>query len=113
MIGEQNRLVDLELVELAPHHGRRANDLGAVRPPGPRDPELGSRRHCRQVEIALLDLRDLAQRDVPRWLGMLRELGNVLVDMHVGVDDVQVGERLARGKSRRRSRARSPTKIIR
>ena len=43
VIGEQNRLVDLELIELVAHHCRRAHDLGPVRAAGPWDPELRPR----------------------------------------------------------------------
>jgi hypothetical protein len=50
--------------------------------------------------VALLDLRDLAERDVPRWLRELGQLRRILVEVDVGVDDEQVLEPLARPAGR-------------
>ncbi len=49
-----------------------------------------------EVEVALLDLRDLAQRHVPGRLGVGRELAGILVHVDVGIDDPQ-RPRVSRG----------------
>ena len=103
MVGEEHRLVHMQLVQFAPHRCRRLDDLGPVRASRPGDAELGAGRHRREVEVALLDLRDLAQRDVPWRLGVGRELAGVLVHVDVGIDDPQLRRCLA-GTARLRCR---------
>ena len=95
VIGEEHGLVHVQRVELASHRGRALDHLRAVRPARPRDAEFGARRHRGQVEVALLDLRDLTERDVPRRCGVLRELRGILVHVDVGIDDPDVRRRLA------------------
>ena len=95
MVREEHGLVHVQVVELAAHLAGRPDGLRTVRAARPRDAVFRPRRHRGQVEVALLDLRDLAQRDVPGRLGVLGELGRILVDVDVRVDDEEVGERLA------------------
>ena len=76
---------------------------GRLEPPG-----QGMRNSARgdiagEVEVALLDLRDLAQRDVPRGFGVGRELAGILVHVDVGIDDPQLRRCLA-GTARLRCR---------
>ena len=95
VIGEQHRLVDVEPVEALAELARAGDDLTAVGPAWERHAVLGPRRHPGQIEVTLLHGRDLAQRDVPGRLGIQRELGRILVDVHVGIDHKQIGEGLA------------------
>jgi hypothetical protein len=89
MVGEEHGLVHVQRVQFAAHRRSRLDHLRPVRASRPGDTELGARRHGREVEVALLDLRDLAQRHVPGRLGVSRELAWLLMHVDVGIDDPQ------------------------
>ena len=98
VVGEEHGLVHAQVVEARAQLGGGGHDLATVRPAGERDAELRPRRHPGQVEVPLVDLRDLAQTHVPGRVRVLGERGRILVDVHVGVDDIHVLERLPRGR---------------
>ena len=95
VVGKQHRLVDVQLVEALAHLPGGGHDLAPVGAARERDPVLGARRHPWQVQVTLLDGRDLAQAHVPRRLCVFGQLRRILVDVHVGVDHERVGQCLA------------------
>jgi hypothetical protein len=92
MVREQNGHVDVELVQLTPHGGGRFHDLRPVAASGPGSAELGARGHAGEVEVALGHLGYGSQGHVPWGSGVLGELGRLLVDVDVGVENEEVFE---------------------
>ena len=99
VVGEQHRQVDADLAQLAHHLLRRVDHprrlVRGREARGQRPVAAG--REAGDVEVALRDVRDVAQRDVPRPVAVGREPAGALVDVDVHVDDQQLIQRRASG----------------
>ena len=99
VIGEQHRQVDADLAQLAHHllgrvhHPRRLVRGREARGQRP----VAARREAGDVQVALGDVGDGAQRDVPRSVAVGRERSRALVYVDVRVDDQQLAQRRAPG----------------
>ena len=103
VVGEEHREVDVDLAQLGDHLlGRVDHPRGLV---GGREARgqraVAAGREAGDVEVALGHVGDVAQRDVPRPVAVRRQRARALVDVHVGVDDEQVGQWVRRPRSPR------------